>query len=1005
MRPVGNGRLSGLGATTDAAGPVIAFVDRCAEVLTDNQMPFFPAYTDHGVAHVTSVLEAAERLIPEAVWKKDLLKPDDAAVLIAASFLHDLGLHIREHGFLELVAKESRFKPVAWFAQPQAGRTADQPWFALWEEFRREARSFSQSQLDRLLGPDHGDPPHIMLGDFPANPAEWTLNDRLLIGEFLRRHHARLAHEIAIHGFPGIDSTDFPVLRDSIPRLAQPIGVVARSHGEDLRVMTDYLDSRAEGDLRPDGVIQLYLMGILRVADYFQLDSSRATPLLQHLREPQSPVSVEEWEKHQAIAAISWDHKDPEAISIQASDSHNLRTHLQLAELLGNLQRELDHTSAVLGETFGSTKLSALQLSLRRVRTNLDDPDLHARLPFVPKASLLRSAEDLFRLMTRDLYGNEPSVAGRELLQNAVDAVRERRRWEEASHEILDPNSFYGQPADIVVEVREGDGKLGSLRVSDRGIGMTPATVMESFLTAGATFSPVKEGNETRVDWMKVGRFGIGVFAAFLLGSQIRVTTRHLEEARGITFIARLDDDLVQLDWDDQAPFGTEIVVPYEVEEPHAGGHRDADRASEKHIALLGDVARYFGLSDPGVEFLLKRRDGKLEKLRPTAGIPSPQGRLPDTWRKVSTDLLDSVLWSIPTGRLGFINSGPWHGFGVNLAHNGFLISNPSAMGDEKPYKWSNSDTRDLIHTPSIAVFDTKERLKIALNRYELASKDLPFEEELLEAIGVDIVAHALACGQEPHPLAQAWGLNPVVSRTKWIPFLPQLVEEYVTGDLCVLLIGDPSESKLARRFLGGRISSAGWRDLPFRAAVSPHEAYVDELDLEWLDVDDSIFRGHAEKEIRYSIDRGSERLYRFPHAGVLVPFGESPITLFAEDQDDAAAKSNEMLANVAKELAAVEAPDFFALVILRPYERDEEEDEIWLPAEPMAFAWEEILGDMLERSKKGRRERREEISRQRREVGVLANKWERLARAGEEVRKREDARYHAMAYRRLSWR
>jgi molecular chaperone HtpG len=1004
MRSFGNGRLSQLGASADTAGQVTAFLDRCAEILADNQMPFFPAYTDHGISHISSVLEAGERLIPDSVWEADILKPDDAAVLAAASYLHDLGLHVREHGFLELVAKNSRFTPVTWFDQAQTGRSADRPWFSLWEEFRREARSFSQSQLDRLLGPDHGDPPQIMLGDFPTNPAEWTLNDRLLIGEFLRRHHARLAHEIAINGFPGINSSEFPLLQDSIPRLAQPIGVVARSHGEDLRTMTDYLDSRVQGDLRPDGVAQLYLMGVLRIADYFQLDSTRATPLLQHLRERQSPVSVEEWKKHQAVAVISWDHKDPEAISIQASDSHNLRTHLQLAELLKNLQRELDHTSAVLAESLGSTKLSPLQLSLRRVRTNLDDPDLHARLPFVPQPSFLRSAEDLFRLMAKDLYGNEPSVAGRELLQNAVDAVRERRRWEEVNDRGLDPDSFHRQPADIVVEIREIDDKIGLLRVADRGIGMTPATVRASFLTAGATFSPAKDESEIRVDWMKVGRFGIGVFAAFLLGSQIRVTTRHLEESRGITFTARLDDELVQLDWDDKALLGTEIVVPYEVEELPYGGYGADDRTSARNTDLLMAIAGFFELSDPGVEFLLARRDGKIERLRRNSMIPPSSGRLPDGWRKVPTDSFDAVLWSIPKGPLGFIASDHWHGFGTNLAHNGFLITKPSSRGDEKPYKWSDSDTRDLIRTPSVAIFDTKEKLKIALNRYELASQTLPFEEELLEAIGEDIVAHALACGQAPHPLAQAWGLNPVVSRTGWIPFLPQLVEEYVTGDLCVLLVGDPSESKLARRFLSGRISRAGWRDIPYRAAVSPHEAYLDELDLEWLDIDDSIFRGHAEKEIRYSIDRGSERLFRFPLAGVLVPFGESPITLFGDENDKAAVEANEMLTNIANELATDEAPDFFALVTLRPHERDDEE-EMWLPAEPMAFAWDEMVGGMIARSKKGRIAQREEISGRERAVGVLANKWDRLARAGEEARKKEAARLHAMAYRRLGWR
>jgi molecular chaperone HtpG len=975
-------RLRTLSEKSAGVGAFLAFTECCDQVLADNKMPFFPAYTDHGTSHVESMLKASERLIPDSVWEKELLGGDDAIVLTAASFLHDLALHLREPGFLALIEEGSRYKPVPWFNEDQRGRPADAPWSVLWQDFRREARRFSQSQLDRLLGPGHGDPPQIILGEPDTDPSEWTLNDRLLIGEFLRRHHARLAHEIAIYGFPGIAEKEFPMLRKSLPRLAEAIGATARSHNEDMRVVSDYLDSRSKGDLRPDGVAQLYLMGVLRIADYFQLEPTRATPLLLHLREPQSPASVAEWKKHQAVSSISWEHKDPHAVSIQISSSHSLRTHLQLTELLADLQSELDLAAAVLSETYGGTKLSPLQLSLQRVRTNLHEPEMHARLSFVPQPSHLRSAEDLFRLMVGDLYGNEPTVAGRELLQNAVDAVRERKRWEDIRSEQIENDRFRALPADIVVEVEEVDEAEGLLRVSDRGIGMSPSTVTESFLTAGATFAPSSvdlESQESgsRIEWLKAGRFGVGVFAAFLLGSEIQVTTRHLQAERGIRFTARLDDDLVQLDWDEEAPLGTEIVVPYSARRlVPRGYHPREDDFAASHLELLHGVALFFGLIEPRVEFLIKRRHGTTERLDNVREIPSPSSRLPDQWRKVQTSQFDAVLWSLPSREIELGVFAPWNGYATNLAHNGFLIRKPDRAFDNLVYEWSGYKANEIVGTPSIAIFDTKQNLKIALNRYELADSKLPFEKELLKSIGADVVAHALTQGEEQYPLDKAWGLKPVVSRSHWIPLIPQLIERHVRGDLCVLLISEPARREITTRFLKGRTAGGRWRELPFRTAVAPHEAFASELELEEVEMDELLWKSHAEKEALYSIEN-SVSLGRFPLAGVLSRRFAKVTPLFgdSDDEDPDVERFNKLLTEVAEELRKGEDPDFFALVLLREF------DEPGLPGEePLALAWEEAIGGLLERSPKARERRLREIGEKKKPLRALANKWKRFA-------------------------
>ena len=66
--------------------------------------PFFPEYTDHGTAHLESILDSAEALLTKGTRK--LITPSDAAVLVLSTLLHDAALHITEDSFFALLDQE-----------------------------------------------------------------------------------------------------------------------------------------------------------------------------------------------------------------------------------------------------------------------------------------------------------------------------------------------------------------------------------------------------------------------------------------------------------------------------------------------------------------------------------------------------------------------------------------------------------------------------------------------------------------------------------------------------------------------------------------------------------------------------------------------------------------------------------------------------------------------------------------------------------------------------------
>jgi molecular chaperone HtpG len=174
-----------------------------------------------------------------------LLRDADAAVIIGASLLHDIAMHLRPDGFLALISNELVFQPLQWFKDSHEGHRGDRPWNELWEEYVREARRFNDRTLGHIVGPES-----IRRGwkfqTLPEDMGRWEANHFRVIGEFIRRHHARLAHEIAIYGFPGLGEGQFPAIGGEegylLMELADLIGLTARSHGTSLPVCKAYLD-------------------------------------------------------------------------------------------------------------------------------------------------------------------------------------------------------------------------------------------------------------------------------------------------------------------------------------------------------------------------------------------------------------------------------------------------------------------------------------------------------------------------------------------------------------------------------------------------------------------------------------------------------------------------------------------------------------------------------------------------------------------------------------------
>ncbi len=738
-----------LNRDTRMRAAVDSSLNLAADILQESRLPFFSDYTDHGVRHLTTVLEIAEKLIADR--SKEVFTPEDAAVLIHSVLLHDLALHLSEAGFRSLLIPKE-----------QMGHH-DSSWAHKWDRFLKTAKHWDDHRLIEIFGADAEGAPRSLVKNPFDHYDDLAESDRKLIGEFIRQNHAQMAHDFAIQGFPGPDGYSIEVCHLNQP-LQALTGIVACSHGVSLRDSIRRLEGEQFNTLEHNNVHAVFLMGVLRVADFLDLGPDRAPVIAFRFKEIKSPVSRQQYMDNQGFGKISWGNPDPESLHIPASPG-DVQTFLEIQGWMAEIQAEIDQTWAVLGEVYGAhPRFSKLGLAIRRVRSNiLDDPEAYAkRISFVPKRVELGTADpDFLKLLVEPLYGRRPEFGIRELIQNAVDAVWER--WEyERSHpgkRIVEENV---DDCDVLVWLdNPDDSGTALLTVSDNGIGMTDETITNFFLKAGASlrnslswkeeFETERSADNSPRIMSRVprsGHFGIGVFAAFLLGDEIEVCTRHITSKRGLRFSIRLDDSAnrtIQLHHAPNVPVGTTITVKATKLDRYSNTMPGADFFTETYIW------DWYCFDRPKVVRLIGK---ERRELRQAVHCPAEGSALPRGWHVVPSSEFQAVHMNTRRQRYSDM---------CELICNGIKVGEPHFAGltwheDENTY-WR--DTTFPMHDcfqvrfPLLSIFDPDGRLPLNLRRTGLTHLKGEFLTEIFAVQSKAILAGILA------KLPDKLGVNP----------------------------------------------------------------------------------------------------------------------------------------------------------------------------------------------------------------------------------------------------
>lgn len=432
----------------------------------------FPMFTLHDETHICNVMRLMVELLGDSI---EMLSRDETAMLILSACCHDIGMSYSEED------KEELFEDI--------------------------------DRLNKYLDIHHSEYVKAY-----SNGSGKPIMTPEMIQTYLRSIHHERVSEL-------LDKIEWPsILNGRVDK--EDLINVCQSHGMDTYSLNSF-EQTPSIDLR-------FCAILLRIADILDFDTSRAPQAVydycgfNKLNAPENVISREEWRKH--MASHGFDFKNitnrsyPYELNYTAN-SNSMRIEQTINCYLDWVDNELISCDKQIHRFTGKWQSFVLP---GKVKRNIKcDGYVSGQYRLT-----LDQSKIMELLVGRNLY-NDPSVFVRELIQNAIDAVRTRKQLDKTL-----PDDWKPQ---IKIRCWMDDEGYHWFRIEDNGIGMTEEIIMNYLLKVGCsyytsdTFRQEKLRCRADPDYTPISRFGIGILSCFIGGertNQVEISTKRFNEDR-----------------------------------------------------------------------------------------------------------------------------------------------------------------------------------------------------------------------------------------------------------------------------------------------------------------------------------------------------------------------------------------------------------------------------------------------------------------------------------------
>ena len=429
----------------------------------------FPFYTLHDEVHICNVMRLMAELLGNGLSS---LTRDEAALLVMAACCHDIGMSYTEGEKKELLNNK--------------------------DAVRRYLDKNPSEYMKAYAGG----------GEVP------DLSDEIKMNFFRSIHHERIRELLQKKEWPR-------ELRGRIDK--EDLIRVCRSHGEEVDKLTA-MDPIHSLDRR-------FCAILLRLADILDFDDSRAPQAIYEYNEFDERTSYseqfseEEWEKHLSSSGFRFesvaDRSYPYPLDYTA-ECRSIQIEQKIECYLDWVDRELDDCSKVIRRFAG--RWNDFVLPAKVERHIQSDGYLSGQY------RITLDQDQVMELFVGENLYSDPAVFVRELIQNAIDAVRTRKQLDRSL-----PSDWTGQ-----INIRTWSERgYHWFRIEDNGIGMTEDIIRNYFLKVGRSYYNSDEFRQEKhrckadPDYTPVSRFGIGILSCFMgdkKTNRVEVSTKHFSE-------------------------------------------------------------------------------------------------------------------------------------------------------------------------------------------------------------------------------------------------------------------------------------------------------------------------------------------------------------------------------------------------------------------------------------------------------------------------------------------
>lgn len=516
-----------------------------------------PMFTEHGISHADALWEMAGLVCGSSVT----VNPAESFVLGGAFLLHDLGMGLAVYpGGADGLEEDPNFGDLLIEAKKRLSSAAP----ALSEE---EVTEHARTEI---------------------------------FAQLLRQRHAERAQELITTKFHTSSGDPFFLLEDSELRAfyGPLIGEIAHSHWWPVSRL-DELPPKQGAYCMPSAweVDPVKVACILRLADAAHIDHRRAPMYLHAFRRP-TGMSRDHWTFQERLAKP---HVDEDRLVYTAparfgpEEAAAWWLAFETVQRINEEFRQVDSYLADGGRPRFAVRSVAGADSPKRlaryIRTDGWQP-IDARLRVTDTVQLIA------QIGGREMYGNRPDIALRELIANASDATRARAK-------ALD------EPLREVTVTLERDGESWWLEVADHGIGMGPEDMVANLTDFGrsqwrSSSTITRFPGLLAKGFEPTGRFGIGFFAVFMAADVVQVRSFALDGGTRDTHVLEFTNGVavrpllrVAKPAERLSEPGT-VVRARLLEDPKSiGGLFQAGTARKTHTELLrSEIARLCALSE-----------------------------------------------------------------------------------------------------------------------------------------------------------------------------------------------------------------------------------------------------------------------------------------------------------------------------------------------------------------------------------------------------------------------